>query len=990
MAWVARALRVRPGEGRTVSLIVAMMIVASAGFAIGQSGIDALFFARYGADRLPIMYLIQGPLMFAASLAATGVLARIDRGAAFRAAPLVLAAALVLERLAAASGASVVLPVLWLTVSVALLIQSLFTWGVAGLVTDTRQAKRLFPLFGAGSILGWVLGGLVTEPLASAVGAPNLLLVWAAVLAATFVLVSALAPARRRRRAGRRRSRGRRTGTLRELATGLTSVRGSALMTWLAIAAVLFSVLYYSLYLPFSAAAAARYPSEDALAGFFGLFSAATTGAALLVSIFVANRLLSRIGVASVVLVLATVYVVGFALLVTTGGFAAVVTFRFIQMLFTQGVVSPAWEALVNVAPPTRRDQIRAFLNGGPTQVGTMIAGVLQLVGREVLSPRQVSAIGLGVAVLLVVAAWRVRRSYTSAVVAALREGRPQVFAPDGDTPLGGLVRDAVALQSTIDAAGDPDPRTRFVAVSVLAEVEAAEAEAALIAAVDDDEPNVRAQALRSLSRFPRSGRIAQAALGATSDPDPDVRCAAIAASSGHADGSDRARALLADPEPVVRVEAARSLLAVGADPEALAVILSEIRGRDPVSSAIALRAVAAEEGGARERGSLPGLQDAVADALRDPSPAVRAAAVEAFAATAGDDAQSVVGALGDEDALVRFAAASVLARGETGRILRALNDPRTGAGALAALELVPAVPVDEVRRFALRERDAAIADREVAEAVIVRGDGARALLRDSLGHRARGRAAASLRAVGLLARPVDATAIRAALDSLGAREGAQVANALEAIESAADPAVARPLLRLWEPIEERAGAGDEAIERSLHHVDPLIRACAEQVRANEGGSPMTETHATLGPMERVLFFRRVPLFADLAPGDLKHVADVAEERSFVDGDAIAVEGDPGEEMHVVVSGVVRVLRGSGAEEIEVARRTVGDVVGEMAIITNEPRIASLVAEGNVRTLRIDQKAFSSILRERPDTALAVMRVLSHRLAERSGTDRVL
>jgi CRP-like cAMP-binding protein len=51
-----------------------------------------------------------------------------------------------------------------------------------------------------------------------------------------------------------------------------------------------------------------------------------------------------------------------------------------------------------------------------------------------------------------------------------------------------------------------------------------------------------------------------------------------------------------------------------------------------------------------------------------------------------------------------------------------------------------------------------------------------------------------------------------------------------------------------------------------------------------------------------------------------------------------------------------------------------------MSVITREPRVASLVAEGAVRTLRIGHREFESMVRERPDIALAVMRVLAQRL----------
>ena len=140
----------------------------------------------------------------------------------------------------------------------------------------------------------------------------------------------------------------------------------------------------------------------------------------------------------------------------------------------------------------------------------------------------------------------------------------------------------------------------------------------------------------------------------------------------------------------------------------------------------------------------------------------------------------------------------------------------------------------------------------------------------------------------------------------------------------------------------------------------------------------------TLSVIERVLFLRQVSLFADLSPADLGRVASIADELSYSDGEVIAAEGELGQELHIVVEGTLRVTQEREGSEQELARRTTGDVVGEMSIITQTPRIASLVADGAVRTIRIGHREFESILRERPGVGLAVMRVLADRLAERS------
>lgn len=144
------------------------------------------------------------------------------------------------------------------------------------------------------------------------------------------------------------------------------------------------------------------------------------------------------------------------------------------------------------------------------------------------------------------------------------------------------------------------------------------------------------------------------------------------------------------------------------------------------------------------------------------------------------------------------------------------------------------------------------------------------------------------------------------------------------------------------------------------------------------------ENIATLSLMERILFFKRVPLFENLSPTDLKQVAALAQEESFSDGVILAREGEVGDVMFILISGQVRVASIRGGKEVELARRKAGEYVGEMALISKEPRIATLTAIGDVRALCIDQKSFESLLRDRPDVSLAVIQILCERLKEAS------
>jgi CRP-like cAMP-binding protein len=78
------------------------------------------------------------------------------------------------------------------------------------------------------------------------------------------------------------------------------------------------------------------------------------------------------------------------------------------------------------------------------------------------------------------------------------------------------------------------------------------------------------------------------------------------------------------------------------------------------------------------------------------------------------------------------------------------------------------------------------------------------------------------------------------------------------------------------------------------------------------------------------------------------------------------------------------VVRHDGETEKEIALRTAGDVVGEMSIISGEARSASVIAAGDVRVICLDRLNFQSLLRERPDVSLAIMRVLCSRLKEQT------
>ncbi len=144
----------------------------------------------------------------------------------------------------------------------------------------------------------------------------------------------------------------------------------------------------------------------------------------------------------------------------------------------------------------------------------------------------------------------------------------------------------------------------------------------------------------------------------------------------------------------------------------------------------------------------------------------------------------------------------------------------------------------------------------------------------------------------------------------------------------------------------------------------------------------MTDTGGAMSDIATMLQLRRVPLFQQLSPEDLQRIASVASERWFEEGEALVREGEPGDELFVIVEGRVRVVhRADDGTERVLRTYAEGDHIGELAVLRARPRVATVLADGgSVRTLVIGGDGLTAILRERPDAAMAMLATLAERL----------
>jgi hypothetical protein len=213
-------------------------------------------------------------------------------------------------------------------------------------------------------------------------------------------------------------------------------------------------------------------------------------------------------------------------------------------------------------------------------------------------------------------------------------------------------------------------------------------------------------------------------------------------------------------------------------------------------------------------------------------------------------------------------------------------------------------------------------------------------------------------------------------VESLASADRERRASAVELLEARGGDIV-RPLLAIWDERIAAAPASGELERLASSDPDDMVREAAR--RAITGGKEM-ETLSTISLMDRVLFLRKVSLFAGLAPSELKQVALLAREDLHADGVVLMREGEFGDRMFVILSGRARIIMKGGRE----LTRGVGEAIGEMAVVSDQPRSATVVSDGEVRTLTIGRRDFDAILRDRPQVAQAIIRVLCARLAEMS------
>jgi CRP-like cAMP-binding protein len=131
---------------------------------------------------------------------------------------------------------------------------------------------------------------------------------------------------------------------------------------------------------------------------------------------------------------------------------------------------------------------------------------------------------------------------------------------------------------------------------------------------------------------------------------------------------------------------------------------------------------------------------------------------------------------------------------------------------------------------------------------------------------------------------------------------------------------------------------------------------------------------------QEVDLLKKIPMFSKIDPAKLKLLAFTSERMRYASGDVLFSQGDAGDAAFVIISGTAEVSIDTDKGPLVVAQLTDHDFVGEIAILCDVPRTATVTARTSLEALRISKELFFRMVKEFPEIAVEVMRELAHRV----------
>ncbi len=1016
--WLEHAFGIKPKEFALVQSFFLFFVGIGMFYTVGATVGDTLFLSSLPPDQvpttLPFVYIGIAVTGFLSILVYDFASHRVSRFAAIVGTQLVMALSVAGFRFVIGLDADWIYfaLVVWLE-ACALLSITLF-YSFAGDYFSTRDARRLYGFIAGGMALGTVISGYATSVAVLFIGISNLLYVCCGLL--LFNSLISWIIYRRDTPVPVEMEADEASGEKAPLKVIFQRPYVRLLALMIALSLVMSVVVDYQMKW------VASTKSETDLAQFFGTFYGRVGLAQLVFQFLVVPRLLRRLGIINCLLVFPTL--IGLASCLLLGGslynyfglgllsFAA--ASNFVRITLSETLDLPSRELLFLPLPTRIRVRAQPFMNGALAFAIRGFAGLLMLllvyinVGMEKLS-----LVAVLCGLMLILSLLKLKPKYRETLAATLRAHEmdaadlrqtaqdltmepmlEELLSSDddgvvkftlgllGDREIGGLAptlgqlldsRDASIKVETLGCLGtdavellprihdcltDETPDVRGAAVLALCQVAGQEAVSEVKTQLDSGDRKMEDAAIVGLARYcgeAEKTRVLPTVEGFAGSPDTRtrVRAAQLLGAIGQTGNADLLGRLFTDPESQVR-RAAAEAIASTSETSLVPDLLTAIEEASLRSAAI--RALAAMP---------PSCVEEISRRIHDKSTPVgdRRTLMQVASRIGGPDAATMLWE-------------------QAGELDQDLISSSTAAQALRSLRVREGLYHLSLKRFGKRQRrlydllsllnrareEIGLLDPFVAD---VYKNHARAAVEQML----------SMFALKHHPRQIDRILFNLFADTPHMR-----ARAIELLDEVLPRRQAPRIIALIQPLidakPQRGEGFSQNVRSRLLESEPWLRAVTAYHMARYGDDQggdinLTEEERDMcDRLEMVAFLKKVPLFSGVTAYQLLEQSRIVDWISLKQGEVLFEQGDEGDACYIVGHGEVSIL----VNGEEVARLGSNECIGDMALLENKPRSATVRMVTDSRLLFIGAERFELLLSSHPSIAKALLCTLDRRI----------
>lgn len=990
----SRRLGIKAEDRRKLWLMVPVFLLCGVAEALNYNGFMTLFNQRFGSANLPYVYIAEAIILPLEAWFMTWLASRLSKPNLMRAmyaimTGIVLINAIVLLGLrVTGEDFRYYYPFLFLSSSFVVRQQTILLWSLAVDLCPTQQAKRLMPLFVAAATMGGIIAGFLTQLISPWLG-PDIVYV----LGPVFLLVAAvnyrkaiavyLVPLALRWTGDPAQE----TENLSSMDYFRRTLRSPFLLGVLGMMTIM-PALYFLMEFVFLNTAHVQYPDEADFGRVFGIVTTLLFTLAFLLQL-VSGRLMAWLGASSMLAAISAVYVLSFAavwlligspivMVAVSGGYM-------LTYLLIYYSAEPSYQLFYKMLPLQQRDGFRYVAQGIATFMGILLGAGLQFLhtgfgwGFPVLA-----AVGTGGAIAILILSWLVRQLYMKELVKSVQtNGMAEKELAESFQEFFRNSRTMGAVQGLLRHKSE---EAREIALNIIGKSNARRYLPELLGMIDDRSVRVKIAALKAMNLSEADLQAMVKVASLLEDPEPDVRSEVVhkIAQMKHlsSQGFFFLRIKLLDSHPMVVAEAVKAMYSLESAQsyEACNEVIERIMA-DGGEPAIPMCRVIGELG-------LDRFAPEAEKLLADSHPAVRVAATACLGVLKQVHIMPLLMerlTTADQE-LHRVATQAIIDLGEgvIDSLKQALPNASPQVWKSIVIALAQLLPDDEVRGWLAEQGTAKLTDN--AEAAKL-PEAFRVLKRPDLTQLAEMRLRDLQLTVyagvwAILERLTDEQVVAAIRRALADEDEETRSGGLEVLaEGVGERKLSQRLAAAWQTDGEGSAGltketALEAIRLAAESADDWWREMAKELHQGEERTGMLEEQGMLGRLNKVVFLKKVPFFADLSLEELGLIAGAAAEQKFMDNSFLLKRGEKNPAMYVVIEGNVELTSISAAGwEGTLGVLGAGEVCGATSALDESP--SSVTAQaffGDVRVLALQRDDVTRLVRLYPEIGIGLLR----------------